>query len=181
MSSRTSFFTKATPTSFTMSSGGSMLNRLKMPQINSSRFILYIIAIIILGIIGYFAYGYLTKKFKVGYKENKEHMSKENQQNGSSKECEILLFSTSWCPHCKSAKPIWEEVKTEYNGKIVNGYSIIFTEVDCTNETPDTEKMMNRYKIEGFPTIKLLKNGQVIEFDAKVSKENLINFINTAI
>ena len=40
---------------------------------------------------------------------------------------------------------------------------------------------MNKYKIEGFPTIKLLKDGQVIEFDAKPTKENLTQFLNTAL
>jgi len=40
---------------------------------------------------------------------------------------------------------------------------------------------MDQYKIEGFPTIKLIKNGQVVEFDAKVTKANLEQFINTAI
>ena len=40
---------------------------------------------------------------------------------------------------------------------------------------------MNKYKIEGFPTIKLLKNGQIIEYDAKPSKTTLVEFLNTAL
>lgn len=144
-------------------------------SIKSVLFVLIFVCIIILF---YFLYNYLTKK-TVSYKENSEHMT--NGSNSSTKEAEILLFSTDWCPHCKSAKPEWEQVKTEYDGKVVNGYSILFTDVNCTNESPEVEKMMNQYKIEGYPTIKLLKDGQVVEFDAKPTKANLTQFLNTVI
>ena len=92
-----------------------------------------------------------------------------------------MLFTVDWCPHCKTAIPEWEQVKEVYEGKSLNGYNIIFTEVNCTSESPDVEKMMNEYKIEGYPTIKMLKDGQVIEYDAKPTKETLIKFINTVI
>ena len=62
-----------------------------------------------------------------------------------------------------------------------NGYEIIFTDVNCTNETPDVERMMNQYKIEGFPTIKLIKDNQVIDFDAKPTKSTLEQFLNTVV
>ena len=68
-----------------------------------------------------------------------------------------------------------------YNGKVINGYTVTFTEVNCTTETADTEQMMNKYNIEGFPTIKLLKDGQIIEFDAKPTKETLNEFLNTVL
>jgi hypothetical protein len=43
------------------------------------------------------------------------------------------------------------------------------------------EKLMNKFKVEGYPTIKLLKDGQVIEYDAKPSKDTLIQFLNTVL
>jgi thiol-disulfide isomerase/thioredoxin len=177
MSSRLqkSFLNQAASSSL---SGGGFFDRIKLPSSVPFRIVLLLIFIIIVGVIMYYGYKFLTKQFKVGYKENSEHIPVEGV---SSNECEILLFGTTWCPHCKSAKPIWEEVKAEYKGKTVNGYTILFTEVDCTNESPDVSRMMDQYKIEGFPTIKLIKNGQVIEFDAKVTKSNLEQFINTAV
>jgi hypothetical protein len=53
--------------------------------------------------------------------------------------------------------------------------------VDCTDETPEVEAKMNELNVEGFPTIKMIKDGQVIEFDAKPTKENLEQFINTVV
>jgi thiol-disulfide isomerase/thioredoxin len=177
MSSRLSksFLSQAASSSL---SGGALFNNFKMPESTYLRMGLMVLVVVIFGVILYYGYNYLTKKYSVGYKANSEHIPVDGV---SGNEAELLLFSANWCPHCKAAKPIWEEVKNEYKGKTVNGYTIVFTDVDCTNESPDVARMMDRYKIEGFPTIKLIKNGQVIEFDAKVTKANLEQFINTAV
>ena len=113
------------------------------------------------------------------YKANSEHIPVEGLNNG--KDVELLFFSTDWCPHCKTAKPEWEQLESEYKDKTINGRRIIFTDVNCTNESPDVAKMMDQYKIEGFPTIKLLKDGQVISYDAKPTKATLVQFLNTAV
>jgi hypothetical protein len=41
--------------------------------------------------------------------------------------------------------------------------------------------MMDKYSVEGYPTIKLLKDGQVIEYDAKIDKKTLEQFLNTVL
>jgi thiol-disulfide isomerase/thioredoxin len=102
-----------------------------------------------------------------------------SDSSDSSKNAELLFFYTDWCPWCKRSKPEWEEMRTEYEGKTINGYVVKFKEIDCTNETEETERLIDKYKIEGYPTLKLLKDGNVIEFDAKVSKENMVEFLNT--
>lgn len=103
------------------------------------------------------------------------------ESNNSKKEAEIILFYVDWCPHCKTAKPEWNKVKAQYDGKDINGYIVVFTEINCTEETPETEKMIATYKIEGYPTIKLLKENEVIEYDAKPKEETLVQFLNTVL
>jgi thiol-disulfide isomerase/thioredoxin len=125
---------------------------------------------------------YCYKKFVsplmgTSYKANRE----PTDGSSTNKTAELMLFYADWCPHCKTAKPIWDELKTEYQDQTIHGYKMIFTEINCTNESPDVESMMNKYKIEGFPTIKLLKDGQVIEYDAKPSKATLEQFLNTVL
>jgi thiol-disulfide isomerase/thioredoxin len=161
--------------------GGGFSDYLKFPSAGGSsitRIGIIIVIIIVIAVALYYGYKYLSKKFSVGYKANSEHIPVDGV---SGNECELLLFTANWCPICKRAAPEWEQVKLEYKGKTVNGYTIVFTDVDCTNESPNVTKLMDQYKIEGFPTIKLIKNGQVVEFDAKVTKANLEQFINTAI
>jgi thioredoxin domain-containing protein 10 len=99
-----------------------------------------------------------------------------------SNEVELLLFYADWCPFCKEANPAWNELKTDYENKSINGYKIIFTEIDCSNQDDiEVSKIMDKYSIEGYPTIKLIKDGQLIDFDAKPSKDNLISFINNVL
>jgi len=142
-----------------------------------------IILVIILAVISYFIYKGVSDSAKnPSYKANREHVPLGSEAAGNSgKDAEIMLFYTDWCPHCKTAKPEWEQVKAEYNGKQIHGYTIIFTEVNCTNESPDVEKMMNTYKIDGYPTIKLVKDNQIIDYDAKPTKATLTQFLNTVV
>jgi thiol-disulfide isomerase/thioredoxin len=114
----------------------------------------------------------------VTYSANAEHNTYSSQ---NSKDAEIMFFYVDWCPHCKTAKPAWNDVKSEYENKTINGYNVIFTEINCTEESAEVESLMNKYNIEGFPTIKLLKDGQVIEYDAKPTKETLTQFLNTVL
>lgn len=90
---------------------------------------------------------------------------------------ELYLFKTDWCPHCKRAQPIFESMKTEYENKLVNGTRVLFKVVDCEQEP----SLADKFKIEGYPTIKLVKDDQVIEYDAKPDREHLVQFLNTVI
>lgn len=135
-------------------------------------------AVVIFGILAiiYYFY-YVSPLMKPKYQPNNEPVS----SSSGNKTAELMLFYADWCPLCKTAKPIWNDFKSEYENKTINGYKIIFTEIDCTEETAEVEKLMNQYEIEGYPTIKLIKDGQVIEYDAKPSKETLTKFLNTVL
>lgn len=146
----------------------------------SSTTILILVAIILFGMLAlYYYFYYVAPNMKASYKPNSEQIPIGSAPSGSS--AELLFFFADWCPHCKAAKPIWNDLKAEYENKTINGYTIVFTEVDCSNETAEVDKMMNQYNIEGYPTIKLLKDGQVIEYDAKPSKDTLSQFLNTVL
>lgn len=147
----------------------------------SSRTIVIIVAIILFVVLAiYYYYNHVSPKLKPTYHANAEGNTGA-ASNGPTKQAELMFFYADWCPHCKTAKPIWNELKTQYQNKTINGYQVLFTEVNCTTESAETEQMMNKYNIEGFPTIKLLKDGQIIEYDAKPSRETLNEFLNTVL
>ena len=154
-----------------------LMGRMKgmFSNMSTTTMVLFVIAIIIFIIIGYFTYKELTTS-KAAFHANREHIPQE-----TGKEAELVLFYVDWCPHCKTAKPEWEKLKSEYEGKTINGYTMIFTEHNCTNETAEVEQLMNKYKIEGYPTIKLIKDNQVIEYDAKPTKSTMEQFLNTVL
>ena len=167
----------ATPTT---NPGGTMTNILgTLHSKITSTTILYVIVLVVFIVIAYYYYKYyIEPNSKPSYKANNEIGSTipSNQ-----KEAELLFFYVDWCPHCKTAKPAWNDLKAEYENKTINGYKVIFTDIDCTNETAEVSLLMDKYKIEGYPTIKLLKDGQVIEYDAKPTKDTLIQFLNTVL
>jgi thiol-disulfide isomerase/thioredoxin len=146
--------------------------------INNMTILYIVIGLLFIILAIYLYYQYVKPATNPSFTANNEY---NTNANGSTKEAELMLFYVDWCPHCKTAKPAWEELKTEYENKKINGYTVMFTEINCTNETPEIESLMNKYKIEGFPTIKLLKDGQIIEYDAKPTKPTLVQFLNTAL
>jgi thiol-disulfide isomerase/thioredoxin len=91
----------------------------------------------------------------------------------------IRMFKVDWCPHCKKAQPDFQAVKDEYNGKVVNGYKLNLVVVD--GEDSANEALVNEYKVQGYPTVVLTKDGKNIEYDAKVDKPTLVKFINTMV
>jgi len=144
----------------------------------NNKYVIIAIIVVVFVIAAYFLYrNYVNKS-------NSETITDDiyEEMNGNDgSEAELMLFHVDWCPHCKTALPEWEKIKTEYANKKVNGHKIIFIEYNCTEETEETSKKMETYKIEGFPTIKLKVGGRVIEFDAKVNKANLEQFLATAL
>jgi thiol-disulfide isomerase/thioredoxin len=140
-----------------------------------------LIALAVLTLIGFLVYYFYAVPH--AKKPQQYHPNSEHVELGATddKSAELLFFYADWCPHCKTAKPIWEELKSEYKNKTINGYHVVFTDVNCSEETAEVERMMNQYSVEGYPTIKLLKDGQIIEYDAKPSRDTLVQFLNTVL
>ena len=158
--------------------GSGMLSRVMAmgSSISSTTWMIVgVITLFVIVAIGYYVY-YMTSKTVTKY-----HANGENAPTGGGHDAELLFFFADWCPHCKAAKPIWNDVKAEYETKTINGYRVIFTEIDCSQDSPEVEKMVNQYNVEGYPTLKLVKDGQVIEYDAKVTHETLSKFLNTVL
>lgn len=93
----------------------------------------------------------------------------------------LLLFSTDWCPHCKVAQPEWDKLVSDYEGQLINGKPVEFIKYNCTTETPEITALISQYEIKGYPTVKLLTNGQVIDFDAKPTEESLLQFLKASL
>jgi thiol-disulfide isomerase/thioredoxin len=94
---------------------------------------------------------------------------------------QLLFFSVDWCPHCKVAQPEWEKLVAKYDGQLINGQQVIFTAYNCTTESPEIVSLVSQYKIEGYPTVKLLKDGKIIDFDAKPTADSLAQFLQSSI
>ncbi len=132
---------------------------------------------VIVGIILFFVY---KKQFLKMIRPNEDDEG-ESPTREEPKSATLMMFTVDWCPHCKDAKPEWEALQAEYSDRTVNGYNIIFDLVNCTTETLEVKEIISTYKIEGYPTVKLIKGNQIYDFDAKPTKSNLIQFLNSTL
>ena len=112
---------------------------------------------------------------------DKKQITEEEDPSAEVKSATLMLFTVDWCPHCKTAAPEWKSLQGEYQDRTINGYNIIFDTVNCTNETADVKDLIQLYSVEGYPTVKLVNDSQVFDFDAKPTKDNLLQFLKTTL
>lgn len=75
---------------------------------------------------------------------------------------EITLHYTTWCPHCKTMKPVWESVKNRAKSS-----GIIFKEVD--------EDVAKTSGINGYPTIRMIdEHGHTSEYPGMPNVDALL-------
>ena len=79
----------------------------------------------------------------------------------------IMVFHADWCGHCKALMPIL----IEYANK---GGKVFMLE----SSEPNTEEIFSYYNIQGFPTIKLIKNGKILDIEPEGrSLQDLLKFL----
>lgn len=151
----------------------------KLPPIFLSKyvFLIVIVAAIFLALSIYMYKNYIKTSIKPSYVANREYTAGGEIASGSAKTADLYFFYTNWCPHCKKAMPAWKQFKTEMKDKVVKGKKLNFIEVDCEKE----KKVADKFNVKGYPTIKLVNNSQVIEYDAKPDVKTLHEFINTSL
>jgi hypothetical protein len=132
--------------------------------------IIFIVFLVIL--FSYIGYNWYKKYYK--YEKDVKQFSDVANTNTRKKEAQVLFFFADWCPHCKKAKPEWEQFKEEYHGKDVNGYSISCQSIDCTKDQDQkTATLIEEYKIESYPTIIMIVGENKINYESKVTKSGL--------
>lgn len=139
-------------------------------------YVVFAIAVVIFALLGKYAYDqYYVQNISSEQKEFGDVANAPMHDN----EAIIYFFHVDWCPHCKTALPEWVKFQGEYDGKTVNGYLMKCVDMNCTNETADITNIINSYKIDSYPTVKMLKDNQQIEFDSKITQYTLEQFVNT--
>lgn len=107
------------------------------------------------------------------HKLNKEFLNKNSLNN---EDILIMYFYTDWCPYCKKAEPEWEKFKQYVNNiNNTNDYKIDLVSINCDEK----KDIADKYEIDGYPTVKLIYKDTTYDFDAKVTKENLVELLDS--
>jgi thiol-disulfide isomerase/thioredoxin len=147
-------------------------------RIKNDRKLQLLIAILIIIFISvyFFVYNnYIAKFITKNSLLNKEFVETKKD---TSNDVVILFFYTEWCPYCKIALPelkLFEDHVANLNSK--NDFVITITKIDCDKNPTIADK----YKVEGYPTIKLIYKNTVYNYIAKTNKDNLIQFLEASI
>jgi thiol-disulfide isomerase/thioredoxin len=169
----------------------SILNTIKDKLLNKQTMLILFISIIFITTANYVYKLYVTPKINVTYVDNSEFLDKgegggegagEGGRAGGragSEEVNVYYFYTNWCPHCKTASPIWQRLVDEYTGKQINGYNINFIKIDCENTS--NAVIVSKYNVEGYPTIKLDKGGVIYDYNAKPDFDTLVQFLQQSL
>jgi thioredoxin 1 len=84
----------------------------------------------------------------------------------------LVDFYATWCGPCKAIAPSLEQLSTEYTGKVK------FVKLD-TDQAPS---LMERFGIEGVPTLIMFKGGQEVDRQVGAAPKHFLKqFIDRAI
>ncbi len=148
--------------------------------LTNTRFIMIIItSALFLGLSIYIYAYYISPKLNPDFVPNKEFIKESNNKDVA----KLYMFYTEWCPHSKKALPIFKSVKEELNNKPINDTLVNFYEINGESgekELTEFEDLHN-VKIDGYPSIYLIKGDQVIEYDAETTESTLKEFLNTTL
>jgi thiol-disulfide isomerase/thioredoxin len=149
-----------------------------------------LLIIFLLALFGYVGY-VIYNKYKTREKATQGNDDIANEQGADTVTVPITLYYVDWCPHSNKIMPDWNIFKEEYNKREINGYKLDISDINLTNEdgskdnvdgypkASTVKQITTENNIENFPTIKMYKNEEVINFDAKVTINNLEQFVET--
>jgi|UniRef100_A0A6C0BZ48 thiol-disulfide isomerase/thioredoxin len=125
---------------------------------------------------------YVAPKLNPDFVPNKEFISKDSKYSGAD-DATLYYFYVDWCPICKKCSPMFNKLEDFYKKNQIENVDFKILQINGeTNESDMTsfEKQYN-INIDGYPSIYLVKNDKVIEYDATPSLKTLKEFINTTL
>ena len=159
--------------------GGGLLANIKS-KMTPMNITIALFAVTLIGVSVYYYHHYMNSN-KNGYGDNSiQGTNAGGVQSGEEGDVEIMFFHADWCPHCKKAQPEWESFKQSTDGKNIDGYKISCVDVNCTNEDDaKTTEYINKFNIDSYPTVKLIKDGNTIDFESRITTSSLDSFLST--
>ena len=146
---------------------------------NKKFIIILVVAAIFIGVAFWVYTTYIAPSIDPEYVPNREFTDE------TSNSANLYMFSVDWCPYSKKAKPIWKKLTSKYDGRDINGVNLTIKEIDGDKQANELESFETKYldgkKIDGYPSIYMVKDDKVHEYDAKPNLETLTEFIQSVL
>lgn len=162
--------------------------KVKSLFLNKKFLVIIFVTALFLGIALYVYNNYIAPRINPDFVPNRE-FDAGGENDPSGKVAEIYLFSVEWCNHSKNAKPEWALIKKELDGKKLENshYTINFIELDGDQNESQIDAFESEYltpngkKIDGYPSIWMVKGTDVYEFAAKPTYSSIKEFIEALV
>ena len=134
-------------------------------------FIYTIFLVLLAGGLSFLAYWVYVQSQKktTNYVENNEFKDKKFPGGNN-----LLFFYADWCKHCNTSKPIWNNIKKDSD---FEEFDLNFVDID--GEKEENYDLLKNYKIKEYPTILLDRDGTKFIFDASLTHETLLKFLQS--
>lgn len=154
-------------------------NNLKKLKMNQTTIVVVVVVVLILVGVWCLAQknGFMKNNRENFYSEPAELNRIDNKINPKDDEVFLVIFYVDWCPHCVSTKPEWAKLQNNLNNKKVNGKNVQVKAVNCEGSKLEEEAAKDN-NVNGFPTIKLIKNNESIDYNGERNAEAMVEFVN---
>ncbi len=163
-----------------MDSVNNGMNAVKGMLFNKKFIIILVVIAIFIGVAFWVYTTYVAPSINPDYVPNREFTDGEGSNTA-----DLFMFSVDWCPYSKAAKPVWKKLTEKYNGQEVNGTLLQVKEIDGDKQAQQLENFESKYlngkKIDGYPSIYMVKDDKVVEYEAKPKLDTLKEFINSVL
>ena len=103
-------------------------------------------------------------------KEGFENIDLDNETKSGK---QLVLFYADWCGHCKKIKPEWDQAATEIKDKDKK-----MLKINCGGGSEKEKELMEKYNIDGYPTIILFKDGKPSPYEGARNKDAFIEALS---
>ena len=94
-------------------------------------------------------------------------------EDGDDKTVKVTMVHADWCGFCKKAKPEWDKLVSEFQGKQLMGYKLHLQDLE---EKRDKDKIKSEYPVKGFPTYFVEIDGNKKEFNS-IKRDDMLDKI----
>ena len=139
---------------------GSRGSKKMMKSLMSEDMLTCVLLVVVIGLMIYTAMLY------------KENFTDIETGDGKSK---LVMYYANWCGHCKRAEPEMKklEAKLKKQNNKVNGKEVEVVYVDGDQE----EELLKKEDVQGFPTIRLYRLSDMIEYQGERVADSLMEFL----
>jgi len=153
-----------------------------MDKITSPKFLIIIVLIGIFVSLALFVYNkYVAPRLNPDFVPNKEFI--DTGKHDGIDNAILYYFRADWCPISKKTDPIISELEEFYKQNPIENVDFKVLIINGENDETEMDKFEKKYdvRIDGYPSIYLVKNDKIIEYNAKPDLSTLKEFINTAL